>query len=130
MKIPDDLRSSFNDLTDKVVQGGKHLGNQAQLMTSVKKLQIEHAKRVHELGKKTFAWFESGTMIVSGPVPPEVAALCGELADLKKQIGDNEAKIEAAKQEGQVKFLPPEDAPASIPMPPSTAAPGDDAPKA
>lgn len=122
MKIPDDIRRTLEDVADKVVEGGKNLGNQAQHMTSIKRLQIEHAKRIHELGKNTYAWYQSGKMIVTGPVPSEVSALCAKIAELQGEIDEAQRKLDEAKSDNQVKFLSSDDDTSTTPpaTPPST----------
>ena len=73
---PDDIKRSITDLADRVMEGSKQLGTQAQLQVQLRKQQVEYERRIHELGKKSYDWYRTGTMIVSGPVPHEVSTLC------------------------------------------------------
>lgn len=122
--IPDDLKRTLNDFADKVKEGGKQIGNQAQLQVQLKKLHVEHARRIHELGKHTYDWYRAGTMIVSGPVPPDVSRLCAELEDIQFKTRETERQLEEAKAQ----MNPPDTAavnaantaPAPIPMPPGS----------
>lgn len=95
--ISDDFKRSFSGLAGKVKEGGKQIGTQAQLQVNLKKLQVEHARRIHELGKQTFDWYRAGTLIISGPVPPEVAKLCSELDDIQAKVRETQRQIEEAK---------------------------------
>lgn len=119
--IPDDLKRTFSDLADKVKEGGKQLGAQAQLQVQLRKLQVEHARRIHELGKQTYDWYQSGTMIVSGPVPAEVAATCKELDEIKGKVAATERQMEEAGT--QAASTPPVNGPPSTP--PAIMAPPD-----
>lgn len=129
--IPDDLKRTINDIADKVKEGGKQLGTQAQLQVQLKKLQVEHARRIHELGKHTYEWYRAGTMIVSGPVPPEVSRLCAELDEIQAKTRETERQIEEAKAQMNPPDTPavnaadttPPTASAPIPMPPGGATP-------
>ena len=94
---PDDIKRTFSDFADKVMDSGKQIGAQAQLQVQLKKLQVEHARRIHELGKHTYDWYRTGTMIVSGPVPHDVANICSELDKVKTKIVETEREIEEAK---------------------------------
>lgn len=124
--IPDDLKRTINDFADKVKEGGKQIGSQAQLQIQLKKLQVEHARRIHELGKHTYDWYRTGTMIVSGPVPPDVSRLCAELDEIQTRTRDTERQIEEAKAQMNPPGTPavnpgstaPPTAAAPIPMPP------------
>jgi hypothetical protein len=126
--IPDDLKRTINDFADKVMEGGKQIGNQAQLQVQLKKLQVEHARRIHELGKHTYDWYRAGTMIVSGPVPPDVSRLCAELDDIQTKTRETERQIEEAKAQMNPPDTPavnagnttPPGAATPIPMPPGT----------
>ena len=119
--IPDDLKRTINDFADKMKEGGKQLGNQAQLQVQLKKLQVEHARRIHELGKHTYDWYRAGNMIVSGPVPPDVSRLCAELDDIQTQTRETERQIEESK----VQMNTPDPSAVNTPStaPPITAAP-------
>lgn len=129
--IPDDLKRTINDIADKVKEGGKQLGTQAQLQVQLKKLQVEHARRIHELGKHTYEWYRAGTMIVSGPVPPEVSRLCAELDEIQAKTRETERQIEEAKAQMNPPDTPavnaadttPPTASSPIPMPPGGATP-------
>ncbi len=126
--IPDDLKRTINDFADKVKEGGKQIGTQAQLQVQLKKLQVEHARRIHELGKHTYDWYRAGTMIVSGPVPPDVSRLCAELDDIQFKTRETERQIEEAKAQMNSADIAavnagstaPPTAPAPIPMPPGS----------
>lgn len=104
---PDDIKRTLTDLADRVMEGGKQLSTQAQLQVQLKKLQVEHARRIHELGKQTYDWYRTGTMIVSGPVPHEVSRLCAELDEAQAKIRETERQIEEAKAQAN-----PPDSPA------------------
>lgn len=103
---PDDIKRSITDLADRVFEGGKQLGTQAQLQVQLRKQQVEYERRIHELGKKSYDWYRTGTMIVTGPVPPEVAGLCGELDEIKTNIRDTERLIEEAKTQSNPPSTP------------------------
>lgn len=105
--IPDDIKRSISDFADKVMDSGKQIGTQAQLQVQLKKLQVEHARRIHELGKHTYDWYRTGTMIVSGPVPHDVATICQELDNVKTSITQTEREIDEAKTQS----VPPTSAP-------------------
>ena len=116
--IPDDLKRTFTDLADRMMEGGKQIGNQAQLQVQLRKLQVEHARRIHELGKHTYDWYRAGTMIVSGPVPHEVSRLCAELDEIQTTVRETERQIEEAK----VQANPPTTPAVNAPVNPATAA--------
>jgi hypothetical protein len=98
MKIPDDLRRTISDVTDKVLERGQQLGKEAQLQVQLKKLQVEHARKIHELGKKTYDWYRSGTMIVSGPVPTDVVDICAQLDSTQAQMTATQREMEEARR--------------------------------
>ena len=103
---PDDIKRSITDLADRFMEGGKQLGTQAQLQVQLRKQQVEYERRIHELGNKSYDWFRTGTMIVTGPVPPEVSTLCGELDGIKANIRETERLIEEVKTQSNPPSTP------------------------
>lgn len=103
---PDDIKRSISDLADRVMEGGKQIGTQAQLQVQLRKQQVEYERRIHELGKKSYDWYRTGTMIVSGPVPPEVSGLCAEMDGVKAKIRETERMIEEAKAQANPPSTP------------------------
>jgi hypothetical protein len=98
VKIPDDIKQTVVEVAGKVLERGQQLGKEAQLQMQIKKLQVEHARKIHELGKRTYSWYQSGTMIVSGPVPAEVSELCAQLDATGQSITATQAEIEALRE--------------------------------
>jgi hypothetical protein len=99
MRLPDDLRRTISDVTDKVLERGQQLGKEAQLQVQLKKLQVEHARKIHELGKRSYEWYRSGTMIVSGPVPADVVDLCAQLDATQSQMTATQREMEEARRQ-------------------------------
>ena len=122
MSFPNDLRRTMTDLTGKVMEQGKSLGAQAQWQVAIKKLQVEQAKRIHLLGKRTFEWYKSGSLTVAGQVPVEVITLCTEIDDVQRQLDEAQRKLEESKLQAK-----PLDTPDSTP---GTVAPDIDEPGA
>ena len=98
MNIPDDIRRAVTDITDKAVEKGRQIGKEAQLQMQTKSLQVEHAKKIHELGKRTYEWYRSGTMIVSGPIPREVSDVCASLDQTQHKLDATQRELEAARE--------------------------------
>lgn len=80
------------------LEAGQSLSAQAQSQVALRKLQIEQARKTHDLGKETYAWHQSGTMIVSGPVPRNVQMLCFQLDDLSEKIETENRQLEEIRQ--------------------------------
>lgn len=83
---------------ETALEAGQTLSAQAQTQVNLRKLQIEQARKTHELGKETYAWHQSGTMIVSGPVPRQVQMLCFQLDDLGEKIEAENLRLEEIKR--------------------------------
>jgi hypothetical protein len=98
MNIPDDIRRTVTDIADKAVEKGRQIGKEAQLQMQTKSLQVEHARKIHELGKRTYDWYRSGTMIVSGPVPREVVDVCASLDETQRKLDATQRELEAARE--------------------------------
>jgi len=94
----DDIRrnvgQTITDVAGKVVEQSQNLGNQAQLQLALKKLQVEQAKRIHELGKRTYEWYQSGSLVVTGHVPPDITQLCSQLDELQRQTSETQGKLD------------------------------------
>lgn len=99
MSLLDNVRQTLTDVADTVVEQSRSLGNQGQLQLQIKKLQLERAKRIHELGKQTFGWYQSGSLSVSGPVPPGLLDVCRALDDVERQLADSERQLEDIKRQ-------------------------------
>jgi hypothetical protein len=106
MSLLDSVRQTLTDVADSVVEQSRSLGNQGQLQLQIKKLQLERAKRIHELGKQTFGWYQSGSLSVSGPVPPGLLDVCRALDDVERQLADSERQLEEIKQQAAQQAQP------------------------
>ena len=98
MSLIDNMRQTLNDVTDTVVERSQHLSSQAKLQVTIKKLQLERARRLQDLGARTFDWYQSGSLTVGGPVPSDVSTVCQELADIQSQLNETERQLEEAKR--------------------------------
>lgn len=101
MKIPDDIRRTVSDITEKMFEKGQQVSKDAQLQVQIKKHQVEHAKKIHELGKRTHEWYRSGTMIVSGPVPGAVVDICAQLDETQKKIDQTQRELDQAREQAR-----------------------------
>jgi hypothetical protein len=79
------------------LEAGHALSAQAQSQVALRKLQIEQARKTHELGKETYLWHQSGTMVVNGPVPRNVQMLCFQLDDLGEKLEAENLRLEEIK---------------------------------
>ncbi len=98
MSLFDNVKQTLSDVAGSVLDQSKALSQVAQLQMNLKKLQIERAKHVHELGKRTFDWYRGGNLVVSGAVPPDVGQLCHEIEELDRQYSEAEGQIQAIQE--------------------------------
>lgn len=101
MSLLDNFRQTITDVAGTVVEQSRQLSSQTQLQLQIKKLQLERAKRIHELGKQTFSWYQSGQLSVSGPVPSDVVDVCRQLEDVERQLTAAEAELEEIGRQAQ-----------------------------
>ena len=99
MNLADDLRRTLTDVTDRVLEKSQQLSREAQLQVQLKKLQVEYAKHIHQLGKRAYDWHLAGTMIVSVPAPAEVTKLCAQLDTTQRQIAATQREIEEVRRQ-------------------------------
>jgi hypothetical protein len=129
MSMLDDLRrnvgQTLTDVAGRVVEQGQNLGNQAQLQLALKRLQVEHAKRVHELGKRTYEWYKTGTLVVTGHVPAEITQLCVQLDELTRQTQETQAKLDEVRAMAQMQNQPDPGAPSVTASTPPGSPPPD-----
>lgn len=97
MSLLDNVRQTLTDAAESAVEKGQNLGDQARLQVAIKKLQLERAKRTHELGTRTFDWYQSGSLTVGGIVPPDVTTMCHQLADVQRQMDEMQRQMEEAR---------------------------------
>jgi len=124
MSLLDNFRQTITDVAGTVVEQSRQLSSQTQLQLQIKKLQLERAKRIHELGKQTFAWYQNGQLSVSGPVPSDVLDVCRQLEDVERQLTTAEAELEEVGRQAQqaldqqnATFVTPDAPGASTPPP-------------
>ncbi len=127
MSLFNNVKQTLTDVAGSMLDQSKALSQVAQLQVNMKKLQVERAKHVHELGKRTLDWYRGGNLVVSGPVPADVGQLCHDIDDLDRQYSESEAQIQAiqeaqaahqAQQAGSLPTMTPPVAPQQPPVPP------------
>lgn len=124
MSLLDNVRQSLEGAASSALEVGQNLGAQAQAQVNIKKLQIEHAKKLHQLGIKTYDWHKGGTMSTAGTIPREIHDLCHALDDLNLQIAEQQQKIETARLEAEARSARANQSPATPPGPATAAASG------
>lgn len=82
---------------------GQNLSAQAQAQLQIKKLQLERSNKMRDLGEKTFAWYQSGTMIVAGPAPEDVHLLLREIDESSTRLRLEEAKLDDARRQAEMR---------------------------
>jgi hypothetical protein len=97
MSLIDNVRQSLGEAASTAREVGQNLGSQAQAQINIKKMQLEHTRKLRDLGEKTYDWYQSGQMIVTGEIPFDVRALCVELDDSSTRLRLEEAKLEEAR---------------------------------
>lgn len=91
---------------EAALEAGQTLGAQAQSQLALRKLQIEQARKIHDLGKETYAWHQTGAMTVSSPVPRGVLMLCFQLDDLNEKIDAENRHLEEIKAAAALRAQP------------------------
>lgn len=99
---------------------GQNLSAQAQIQINIKKLQLERREKHRELGESTYAWYQSGSMIVSGPAPAEVHQILLELDDTSTRLRAEEANLEDAKRQAALRAQNKDDEGATYSVLPET----------
>ena len=100
------LGQTMTNVAETVVERGQHLSTQAQLQLSLKKLQLERTRRMHDLGRRTYAWYQTGSLVISGAVPAEVTDICRQIDRLSQQLEETQHRIEEVKAQTQETNLP------------------------
>jgi hypothetical protein len=103
MSLLDDLKATIGDAASTARDVGQTLGAQAQAQLAIKKLQLEQARKYHELGTRTHEWHKAGNLVAAGPVPRDVQELCLELDDINGQLDDQTLKLEEAKRQAELR---------------------------
>lgn len=94
MKLPEEWRRSLSEVTDQVRETSRQLGKEAQLQVQTKKLQVEQAKKMHDLGQSTYEWHRSESLGTGTPAPSEVSDLCAQLDGIRQQLMAIELELE------------------------------------
>lgn len=103
MNLLDQVRQTLGEAASNAREVGQNLGAQAQAQLQIKKLQLEHAKKLRDLGEKTYAWYQSGQMIVTGQVPADVRQLCSEIDESSTRLHLEKARLEDARQQASAR---------------------------
>lgn len=97
MSLLNDVRKSLAGAAGSLAERGQQLSDLAKLQLTMKKLQLERAKRLHELGARTYALYHIEKEIEKTPLPREIHDLCDPIADLDKQMADTQRQIEEVR---------------------------------
>jgi hypothetical protein len=119
MSLLDNVRQTLGDAANTARDVSQNLGAQAQAQINIKRLQLEVAKKLHELGSRTYEWHKGGNLVATGTVPRDVNELCHAIDDLNRQLADEERKLEQARFEAELRNQRPS-APVVDAAPPAT----------
>ncbi|HEX8234897.1 MAG TPA: hypothetical protein VF600_02990 [Abditibacteriaceae bacterium] len=103
MSLLDDLKQTVSGAASTARDVGQTLGAQAQAQLAIKRLQLDQAKKYHELGLRTHEWHKAGNLIATGPVPREVQQLCLQLDDINSHLDEQTHKLEEAKRQAELR---------------------------
>jgi hypothetical protein len=103
MSLLDDLKQTVSGAASTARDVGQTLGAQAQAQLAIKRLQLDQAKKYHELGLRTHEWHKAGNLVATGPVPREVQMLCLQLDDIDDNLHDQTHKLEEAKRQAELR---------------------------
>ncbi len=103
MSLLDDLKQTVSGAASTARDMGQTLGAQAQAQLAIKRLQLDQAKKYHELGLRTHEWHKAGNLFATGPVPREVQMLCLQLDEITDQLDDQTHKLEEAKRQAELR---------------------------
>jgi hypothetical protein len=103
MSLLGNVRQTLGEAAATALDVGQNLSAQAQAQLNIKKLQLDQAKRLHELGAKTYEWYKTGSLVVSGQVPHDVRDLCHQLDGIQHQLDDEQHKLEEMKQQAAIR---------------------------
>jgi hypothetical protein len=103
MSLLDDLKQTVSGAASTARDMGQTLGAQAQAQLAIKRLQLDQAKKYHELGLRTHEWHKAGNLVATGPVPREVQLLCLQLDDINDNLQDQTHKLEEAKRQAELR---------------------------
>lgn len=112
MSLLDDMRRTLTDAAGTALEKGQQAADTVRLQAQLKKLQLERARKMHDLGARTYDWFKSGTMIVTGPVPSDVVEVCRALQSVNTQMDETQKQIEEAAHQDPA--LPDSDATVTV----------------
>jgi hypothetical protein len=101
MSLLDQFKQTLGEAAGHALDAGQNLGAQAAAQLQIKRLQLEAAKKTHDLGARVYEWHRSGTLVATGTVPRDVSELCHALDDLHGQLRAEEEKLEAARREAE-----------------------------
>jgi len=103
MSLLDNVRQTLGNAASSALEAGQNLGAQAQTQIQIKRLQVEHAKKLHQLGVKTYEWHKSGNLVAAGPVPREIHDTCHALDDISRNLDEQNRKLEEARREAELR---------------------------
>jgi hypothetical protein len=101
MSLLDNVKQTVKTAAGAALEVGQNLGAQAQAQVNIKKLQVDKAKKLHQLGVRTYEWHQTGNLVVSGPVPDEIQELCLQLDSIGRQLDEQQLALEEAKRQAE-----------------------------
>ena len=94
MSLLNDVRKSITDAADTIVEKGQQLSELARLQIAMKKLQVDRAKRLHELGTRAYALYQVEKLLAKNPLPREIHEMCEPIEEIDKQMEDTQRQME------------------------------------
>ena len=96
MSLIDDMRRTVASAAGSAFEKGQQAAETVRLQAQLKKLQLERARRLHELGARTYDWYKGGGMVVSGPVPQDVTEACRKLEHTHMSLDETQRLLDEA----------------------------------
>ena len=101
MSLFDNVKQTVKTAAGTAFEVGQNFSAQAQAQLNIKKLQMEKAKKLHQLGVRTYEWHQAGNLVVTGPVPTDIQELCLNLDSLGRQLDEQQLALEEAKRQAE-----------------------------
>ncbi|MDQ3814308.1 MAG: hypothetical protein M3347_10200, partial [Armatimonadota bacterium] len=97
MSLIEDVRQTLTGAAETVAERGQQLTEIARLQLAVKRLQLERARRLHDLGTRIYALYKGGASLAE-PLPAEVLDVCRQIEDAERQIAETQEQLKVVRE--------------------------------